>query len=70
MTHDLNIDLETYSSVNLGKCGLHKYAQSPDFAVLLFGYSLDGGPVEVIDLTGGDKLPEWLAAALTDDRYR
>ena len=52
MTHDLNIDLETYSSVNLGKCGLHKYAQSPDFAVLLFGYSLDGGPVEVIDLTG------------------
>lgn len=70
MTHDLNIDLETYSSVNLGKCGLYKYAQSPDFAVLLFGYSLDGGPVEVIDLTGGDKLPEWLAAALTDDRYR
>ena len=70
MTHDLNIDLETYSSVNLGKCGLHKYAQSPDFAVLLFGYSLDGGPVEVIDLTGGDKLPEWLAAALTDDGYR
>lgn len=70
MTHDLNIDLETYSSVNLGKCGLHKYAQSPDFAVLLFGYSLDGGPVEVIDLTGGDKLPEWLAAALMDDGYR
>ena len=70
MTHDLNIDLETYSSVNLGKCGLYKYAQSPDFAVLLFGYSLDGGPVEVIDLMGGDKLPEWLAAALTDDRYR
>ena len=63
MTHDLNIDLETYSSVNLGKCGLYKYAQSPDFAVLLFGYSLDGGPVEVIDLAGGDKLPEWLAAA-------
>ena len=58
MTHDLNIDLETYSSVNLGKCGLHKYAQSPDFAVLLFGYSLDGGPVEIglestiIDVTG------------------
>ena len=70
MTHDLNVDLETYSSVNLGKCGLHKYAQSPDFAVLLFGYSLDGGPVEVIDLTGGDKLPERLAAALTDDGYR
>lgn len=70
MTHDLNIDLETYSSVDLGRCGLHKYAQSPDFAVLLFGYSLDGGPVEVIDLMGGDKLPEWLAAALMDDGYR
>ena len=47
----LNIDLETYSSVPIGKAGLYKYAMGPDFQILLFGYSVDGGPVRVVDLT-------------------
>lgn len=51
MRHHLNIDLETFSSVPIGKAGLYKYAQSPDFQILLFGYSLDGAPVQVMDLT-------------------
>ncbi|WP_413778081.1 DNA polymerase [Caproicibacterium sp. XB1] len=49
--HDLNIDLETRSSEPIGKTGLYKYAQSPDFDILLTGYSVDGGPVTVIDMT-------------------
>lgn len=57
--HHLNVDIETYSSVDLGKSGMYKYAQSPDFEVLLFGYSLDGGPVRVVDLTlPGTYLPQ------------
>ena len=51
--HHLSIDIETYSSVEIGKAGMYKYAQSPDFEILLFAYSLDGGPVEVVDLPGG-----------------
>ena len=43
----ISVDLETYSSVNLAKSGLYKYAESPDFEILLFGYSVDGGPVQV-----------------------
>ena len=54
----LSIDIETYSSVNLQKAGVYKYAESPDFDILLFGYSVDGGAVHVIDLrqedSGGD----------------
>ena len=46
----ISIDIETYSSADLSKCGLYKYAQSGDFQVLLFAYSVDGGPVEVIDV--------------------
>ena len=46
----LSIDIETYSSVNLQKAGVYKYAESPDFDILLFGYSVDGGAVHVIDL--------------------
>ena len=48
----LSIDIETYSSVNLPKCGVYKYAESPDFEILLFGYSADGSDVAVIDLIG------------------
>lgn len=51
MQHHLNIDLETFSSVPIDKAGLYKYAQSPDFQILLFGYSIDGVPVQVLDLT-------------------
>ena len=46
----LSIDIETYSDVNLSKCGVYKYAESPDFEILLFGYSSDGSEVTVIDL--------------------
>lgn len=44
----LSLDLETYSSVDLSKCGVYKYSESPDFEILLFAYSVDGGPVEVL----------------------
>ena len=63
----LSVDLETYSSVNLSKAGLYKYAESPDFEILLFGYSVDGSEVQVIDLACGEKLPDEIRAALTDD---
>lgn len=64
---NLEIDIETFSSVSLPKCGVYKYAESPDFEILLFGYSVDGGPVSTIDLACGEKLPEDVLAALTDD---
>ncbi|MDF1495831.1 DNA polymerase [Caproiciproducens sp. CPB-2] len=63
----LSIDIETYSSAPLSKCGVYKYAESPDFEILLFGCSADGGPVRVVDLACGEKLPPEIAAALTDE---
>lgn len=64
---NLEIDIETYSSVSLQKCGVYKYAESPDFEILLFGYSIDGGDVSVIDLASGETLPADVLSALTDD---
>lgn len=64
----LSIDLETYSSVNLMSAGLYKYVQSPDFEILLFGYSVDGVPVACLDLVQGDTIPSDILAALTDER--
>ena len=63
----LSIDIETYSDVNLSKCGVYKYAESPDFEILLFGYSADGSEVTVIDLAQGERLPQDIIDALTDD---
>ena len=63
----LSIDIETYSSNDLSKCGVYKYTEAPDFDILLFGYSVDGGPVQVVDLASGEKLPAEIIAALTDD---
>lgn len=63
----LSLDLETYSDVNLAKCGVYKYAESPDFEILLFGYAVDGGAVQVIDLAQGETIPEEILDALTDD---
>ena len=63
----ISIDIETYSSRSLQKCGVYKYVESPDFEILLFGYSVDGGPVNVIDLACGEKIPEEVQDALTDD---
>ena len=62
----LSIDIETYSSVNLQKAGVYKYAESPDFDILLFGYSVDGGAVHVIDLACGEKIPAEIVDALSD----
>jgi len=58
--------LETYSSVDLGKSGVYKYVESPDFEILLFGYSVDGGEVHVVDFTAGKQLPLLIIDALTD----
>ena len=63
----LSIDIETYSDVNLAKCGVYKYAESPAFEILLFGYAVDGGPVRVVDLAQGESIPEEILDALTDD---
>lgn len=62
----LSIDIETFSSVDIGKAGLYKYVQSPDFEILLFAYSVDNEPVKVIDLAQGEQLPQELVAALSD----
>lgn len=63
---ELFIDIETFSPVNLAKSGVYPYADHDDFELLLFGYSIDGGPIEVIDLTNGHQLPETVLAALVD----
>ena len=63
----LSIDIETYSSVNLQKAGVYKYAESPDFDILLFGYSVDGGAVHVIDLACGEKILAEIVDALSDE---
>ena len=63
----LSIDIETYSSVNLQKAGVYKYAESPDFEILLFGYSVDGGAVRVIDIACGEKIPAEIVDALSDE---
>lgn len=63
----LSIDIETYSDVSLGKCGVYKYAESPTFEILLFGYAVDGGEVKTIDLAQGERLPPELIDALVSD---
>lgn len=63
----LSIDIETYSTVDLAKSGVYRYAESPDFAILLFGYSVDGGEVRVVDLTRGETIPPEVVDALMDD---
>lgn len=64
--HHLSIDIETRSSVDIGKAGAYKYAQSPDFEILLFAYQWNNDPVKVIDLKNGEELPCWLMQALAD----
>ena len=63
----ISIDIETFSSVSLQKSGVYRYAESDDFEILLFGYSVDGGEVKVIDLSMGEKMPKDIISALTDD---
>ena len=63
----ISIDIETYSDVDLQKCGVYRYTQSAKFEILLFGYAVDGGAVQVTDLARGDKVPIEIVRALTDD---
>ena len=63
----LSIDLETFSDVDIAKCGAYKYAQSPNFEILLFGYSIDGGEVQVIDMAQGEKIPEDILEMIVDE---
>ena len=63
----LSIDIETYSDVPLQKSGVYRYCESPNFEILLFGYSADSGPVQVVDLACGEKIPADILDALTDD---
>lgn len=64
---NISIDIETFSDVDLNKCGVYKYAESPNFEILLFGYAVDGGTVQVIDLAQGEQIPPEIIDALTDE---
>lgn len=66
--HHLSIDIETRSSVDIGKAGLYKYTQSPDFGILLFAYQEDENPVEIIDLVNGEEIPERIIQLLSDSQ--
>lgn len=63
----LACDIETFSSVNLQKCGLYKYSESPDFQILLFGYSANDNPVQVVDIARGEQIPDDILSAIEDD---
>lgn len=67
MLHHMNIDIETYSSIPIADCGLYKYAQSWDFEILLFGYSIDGSPPVVIDLAAGEEISPNIRSLLFDE---
>ena len=67
---NLSIDIETFSDVDLGKCGVYRYCESPAFDVLLFGYAVDGGEIRVVDLASGETIPEEIRNALTDPSVR
>ena len=63
----ISIDIETFSDINLAKCGVYKYAESPVFEILLFGYAVDGGEVQAVDLAQGERIPDDILDALTDE---
>lgn len=67
--HTISIDLETYSSVDIRKCGAWKYIESPDFEILLFSYSVDNAEPVCVDLAQGEELPSWMCDALTSPDY-
>ncbi len=64
---NISLDLETFSDVDLNSCGIYKYAQSSNFYIMLFGYSVDGGEVQVVDLMSGQEIPTEILEALTDE---
>ena len=67
---NLSIDIETYSDVDLTKCGVYRYAESDAFEILLFAYSADEGSVTVIDMTQTANLPAWLENAIVDPKVK
>ena len=69
MMHHLSIDLETYSDAPIAKTGAQRYILDPSFEILLFAYSVDGQPVQIIDLANGEQVPEWLKTALVNPAY-
>ena len=66
--NNITLDTETFSSVDIGKSGVYRYAESPDFEILLFACSVDGQPVQVYDLACGEKVPDEILKALTDEK--
>lgn len=64
----ISLDIETFSDIDLQKCGVYRYASSPNFEILLFGYSVDGGEVQVVDLALGESIPEDIMTALKDEK--
>ena len=65
--YNLELDIETYSDIDLAKCGVYKYVSSQNFEVLLFGYAVNGGQVQVLDIARGEKIPQAILSALADD---
>ena len=65
---NLSIDIETKSSININECGVYKYAESPDFDVLLFGVSVNQGPIAVYDIACGEEIPDEILVALSNDQ--
>jgi DNA polymerase len=63
----LSIDIETFSDIDLGKCGVYRYTDTPNFEILLFAYSIDEGPVQLIDLASGEELPEEIVEAILSE---
>ena len=63
----LSIDIETFSDIDLGKCGVYRYTDSPNFDILLFAYSIDEGPVELVDLASGEEIPEEIVEVILSE---
>ena len=68
--NSISIDIETFSDVDLNKCGVYRYSESPSFEILLFGYAVDGGDVRVVDLASGERIPTEILDALTYDAVK
>ena len=66
--NNITLDIESFSSVDIGKSGVYRYAESPDFEILLFACSVDGQPVKIYDLANGEKVPDEILKALTDEK--
>ena len=64
----IGIDIETYSSEDLSKCGVYRYVEAPDFEILLFAYAFDDDEVEIVDMARGEKLPEEVLSAIDDPK--